>query len=255
MRFWPLARRPRPPAAAAEPPLVYDVGMNNGDDCAYYLAKGCRVVAIEANPALCVDAALRFADDLTTGRLTILNLGIADTAGQATFHVHRTNSVLSTFLAPADRTGYTATLSPAEFEPIPMELRRLSDVVAQYGSPFYVKIDIEGFDERCLADLHRAGLRPPYLSAEAHDIGIHRQLVQMGYRQFKMIAGETVASEFARHRIRRVDGRPIRHDFPAHSAGPFGEDIPGPWLDERGILQRWHGRGAGWFDLHARAPA
>ena len=28
--------------------LIYDVGMNNGDDTAYYLHKGFRVVAVEA---------------------------------------------------------------------------------------------------------------------------------------------------------------------------------------------------------------
>lgn len=33
------------------PALVIDVGMHNGDDTAYYLHRGYRVVAIEANPA------------------------------------------------------------------------------------------------------------------------------------------------------------------------------------------------------------
>ena len=34
------------------PRLIYDVGMHNGDDTAYYLRRGFRVVAIEPNPAL-----------------------------------------------------------------------------------------------------------------------------------------------------------------------------------------------------------
>jgi hypothetical protein len=34
-----------------DPGLIYDVGMNNGDDTAYYLRRGFRVVAIEPNPA------------------------------------------------------------------------------------------------------------------------------------------------------------------------------------------------------------
>ena len=32
--------------------LIYDVGMNNGDDTAYYLSLGFRTVAIEADPEL-----------------------------------------------------------------------------------------------------------------------------------------------------------------------------------------------------------
>jgi putative ABC transport system substrate-binding protein len=35
-----------------DPQLIYDVGMNNGDDTAYYLRRGFRVLAIEANPDL-----------------------------------------------------------------------------------------------------------------------------------------------------------------------------------------------------------
>lgn len=31
--------------------LVYDVGMHNGDDTAFYVSQGYRVVAIEADPA------------------------------------------------------------------------------------------------------------------------------------------------------------------------------------------------------------
>ena len=34
------------------PDLIYDVGMHNGSDTAYYLHKGFRVLAIEANPVL-----------------------------------------------------------------------------------------------------------------------------------------------------------------------------------------------------------
>jgi predicted RNA methylase len=40
--------------------LVYDVGMNNGDDSAFYLRAGFRVVAVEANPLLCRAAESRF---------------------------------------------------------------------------------------------------------------------------------------------------------------------------------------------------
>jgi hypothetical protein len=39
------------------PQLIYDVGMNNGDDTAYYLRRGFRVLAIEANLDLVANAA------------------------------------------------------------------------------------------------------------------------------------------------------------------------------------------------------
>jgi hypothetical protein len=40
--------------------LIYDIGMNNGDDTAYYLQRGFRVIAVEANPALVSQAIQRF---------------------------------------------------------------------------------------------------------------------------------------------------------------------------------------------------
>ncbi len=67
--------------------LIYDVGMNNGDDTAYYLAKGFRVVAIEADPFLVQDVSPRFQQEITAGRLTILNVGVSDAEGTFPFYV------------------------------------------------------------------------------------------------------------------------------------------------------------------------
>jgi hypothetical protein len=47
--------------------------MNNGDDTAYYLSRGFRTVAIEANPELVKYAKARFARKIASGRLIILN--------------------------------------------------------------------------------------------------------------------------------------------------------------------------------------
>jgi len=46
------------------------LGMHNGDDTAYYLARGYDVVAVEANPALCASAGKRFAPEVAAGRLS-----------------------------------------------------------------------------------------------------------------------------------------------------------------------------------------
>ena len=40
--------------------LIYDVGMHDGDDTAYYLDKGFQVVAVEANPVLVQSGRERF---------------------------------------------------------------------------------------------------------------------------------------------------------------------------------------------------
>ena len=40
--------------------VIYDFGMNNGDDVAYYLKKDVRIVGVEANKALCDQVCRRF---------------------------------------------------------------------------------------------------------------------------------------------------------------------------------------------------
>jgi hypothetical protein len=75
-------------------PLVYDVGMNNSDDCEYYLMKGYQVVAIEANLELCRLASLRFAREISEERLSIVNIGVGAQPERLSFYIHKTNSVL-----------------------------------------------------------------------------------------------------------------------------------------------------------------
>ena len=49
---------------------MYDVGMHNGNDAAFYLHQGYRVVAIEADPVFVEQAKWRFAQEIREGRLT-----------------------------------------------------------------------------------------------------------------------------------------------------------------------------------------
>src|SRR5947209_5901508 len=86
--------------------LVYDVGMNNGDDTAYYLHRGYRVVAVEADPTLVEEARERFADAVLDGRLTLLNVGIAAEEKSAQFWICEGKSVWNSFdRAVASRNG------------------------------------------------------------------------------------------------------------------------------------------------------
>ena len=67
--------------------LIYDVGMHVGDDTAFYLSQGYRVVAVEADPKLVKAAWYRFRHEIEQGKLEIVNVGISDTEGYADFWV------------------------------------------------------------------------------------------------------------------------------------------------------------------------
>jgi hypothetical protein len=61
--------------------LIFDVGMHKGQDTAFYLAKGFRVVAIEANLSLVRWARFRFRREIKRGQLKILNIGVGEKEG------------------------------------------------------------------------------------------------------------------------------------------------------------------------------
>jgi FkbM family methyltransferase len=229
-------------------PLVYDFGMNNGDDVEYYLAKGCRVVGVEANPALCESIAKRFPQNTANGTLTILNCAVHDRDGVADFFIHSDADVLSTLTpAAAHRTDIEM-----RWNRISVTARRASSIIGEYGEPHFVKIDVEFVDHIVLRDLLMHAIKPPYISAEAHLIEVYCFLVCMGYEKFKLIDGETVPTKFRAHRIARVGGGEMEFSFPLHSSGPFGEDIPGPWVDKTLLLAELTNQGLGWKDIHAK---
>jgi FkbM family methyltransferase len=239
--------------------LIYDVGMNNGDDTAYYLSLGFRTVAIEANPELVEQANVRFGPEIASGRLIILNIGIADREGELPFWICETNSRYSSF----DRSYASWFNSPNHQIQVPCT--RFETIVAQYGVPYFCKIDIQGNDSLCLEGFtpHKV---PKFLSIEANDLNLRLldMLRALGYSLFKCISQSTfiplelppIAAQYRleraetllgsrkfRHRVfRKLGGRgclqrqlqSTRHyrswHFPPQSSGGFGDQTLGRWL-------------------------
>lgn len=227
-----------------EPTVIYDFGANNGDDVPYYLRKADRVIAVEANPVLAAGIERRFAEAIAARRLEVV-AKVVTAGGEAPevpFYVHRSNHVLSQFPPPAN---------PAEFERILLPAIPVGELIARCGAPHYVKIDIEHYDEAILRALFAAGIRPPFISAEAHSFEVFAALVALGgYRAFKLVDGITVPQRYRDHPIATANGT-ARHSFPEHSAGPFGDDIPGPWLAPEAFMRLLAAEGFGWKDIHA----
>lgn len=226
--------------------LIYDIGANNGDDIAYYLKKADRVVAVEANPALCDVIRTRYADQISSGALVVENVVLTDGAQDAAvlFHIHRANHVLSQFPAPPASHA-------SAFEAIALPALSVAELVARHGQPHYVKIDLEHYDAQVLRALFASGVFPDYLSVEAHQRDVFALLVTAGrYRAFKLVDGRSVSERYGQHFIMTPFGREL-HEFPFHSAGPYGIDIPGPWMTAGSFLRLLRIVGLGWKDIHA----
>ncbi|MGD9571101.1 MAG: FkbM family methyltransferase [Thermoleophilia bacterium] len=258
--------------------LVYDVGVHTGEDTGYYLRRGMRVVGVEANPLMCDRLREEFAPAIAAGRLTLVNAGIAPAAGESEFYVCDDLSEWSSF----DRS--IAGRDGARHHAITVETRTFAGIVAEFGTPWYCKVDIEGSDRLCLEGLRDAPDLPAYVSVEmSHedagtDIALMREL---GYTRFKIVSQTTWSqprpllttvngllpwslSERFRALDRRFRG--VSGDgswrYPPGSSGPLSEAIPGPWSDADAATGLWRqlravdarrrpGFGNDWYDVHA----
>jgi FkbM family methyltransferase len=262
---------------------IFDIGLHTGQDTAFYLALGFKVVALEANPELIAQARARYGREVEEGQLVLVEGCIAEpdeTKAETEFWVNEDDSALSSFDSSiAGRMGH--------------RLRRhlvmsvtMAELLKEHGTPHYAKIDIEGADQFCCNDLDPQDL-PQYLSTELSDFSCFSRLHQLGYVQFKVIEQRhlTALSERIpinerlltnmcrnlsdRNLLKRIGRRisrwllPIADAyvktsrakprsqripewaFPEGSSGPFGEESPGEWLDIEEAVFRW--------TLHLRA--
>ncbi len=256
-----------PGRTLAVPNLIFDVGLNIGQDSEFYLAEGYRVLAIEADPVLAEAARKKFSKEVEEGRLEILNVGIADRDGVADFWICQEKPEFNSFYRTiAARDSYSHKC-------IQIRVIRFSRIIEQYGVPYYLKIDIEGNDMLCLEGLSSSCL-PKYLSVEsecpldeesatvADGLRILEKLYDLGYREFKLIDQHTfcalslpaaphykvdtlVRKTLNRPPIKHVMGmglifrtcltrrkleRRFRREFPMGSSGAWGEETPGTWI-------------------------
>jgi FkbM family methyltransferase len=226
--------------------VIYDFGANNGDDIPYYLKKADVVVAIEANPALCRGIGERFAAEIREGRLFVENCVVAgnDRAAEVSFYLHKRHHVLG-------QLGEPDASVMGDYTRVNLPTRPVMQILERYGAPYYIKIDIEGFDDVLLEQLFRNGIKPPYISAESQNVRVFAMLAGMGgYSAFKLVDGETVAVKYKDHLI-YVEGGGERYSFPAHSAGPFGDDVAGEWMNAEDLFYALAEAKLGWKDIHA----
>lgn len=224
--------------------IIYDFGSNNGDDIPYYLLKSDLVVAVEANPTLCEYIRNRFKEQIANESLIVENcvLNVGDSLEQVSFYLHKTNHVLSQLPKPNNAD---------EFDEVSLPSKNVIQLVQTYGDPHYVKIDIEHYDAIILRELFVNNIIPPYISSESHNIEVFAFMVALGkYNSFKLVDGGSVYSRYKDCAISTNEGI-INYSFPHHSAGPFGNDVSGPWMTASNFFRVLAYAGLGWKDIHA----
>jgi FkbM family methyltransferase len=220
--------------------LIFDIGMNTCEDTDFYLKKGFRVVAVEADPTTCHDAAEKYADAIASRQLTIINRAIAVTRDPTIFYICRTNCAWST---TSSRLRDFWHARGADFQEVMVPGMLARDLVAAYGIPHYAKIDIEGADMLCLDAFPDGASLPAYLSIEV-DLGHYRELLQrlhaIGYRRFALIGQLGVVEQ--RPPLPAREGRYVDYRFEigpdSSSTGLFGRELPVTWRDDAAAIRR-----------------
>jgi FkbM family methyltransferase len=134
--------------------LVFDVGAHAGNHVRSLLALGCRVVAIEPQPDFTRVLRLFFG---RSPSVTILAAGVADRAGRAELSIsERTPTVTSLALDWRDARSRDTDFAQVRWNrSVEIDVTTLDALVAQYGEPAFVKLDVEGSEPAALAGLSR----------------------------------------------------------------------------------------------------
>jgi FkbM family methyltransferase len=121
--------------------LIIDVGFHRGEDARFYLDKGFRCVAVEANPALVEQAPSQFAEELADGRLQIYGVAIAAEPGTVQFSVADDTTIWSS-VSPAF-VERNERLMATRYHTVDVPAMRFEDILNEVGMPHYLKVDIE----------------------------------------------------------------------------------------------------------------
>ena len=204
--------------------LVFDIGAHVGNRTRAFAALGCRVVAVEPQPA--VAALLR----VLAGRLpgvTVVEQAVAECVGRATLAVSDRTPTVSTLTAAwRDARGHDATFAGVAWNrQVEVETTTLDALVAQFGEPAFVKLDMEGGE---LAALHG-------LTTAVQGVS------------FEYLSGTLEAAEACAARLAALAG--YRFNWSVGESSRLGSDA---WLDHRTLLDQLAALPPGHGDVYAQ---
>lgn len=245
------------PQLAHHEDLIIDVGMHTGKDTRFYLQKGFRVVGIEANPDLVQRVKTDLAAYTASGQLTVIHAAINTYNGEAEFHINQDKDEWGTL---SDDLAAKHTDFGTIHKTITVPSRTFGDILRDTGIPYYLKIDIEGYDMLCVEALKACAVRPPYLSLEislgsfAAFFDELATLWSLGYRQFKLVnqrLNPTVSCPYPPR-----EGQYVDQSFDFEMSGPFGDEAPGVWTGVEDIVTAYRRIAADrrWFGPTGRLP-
>ena len=225
--------------------IIYDFGASDGRNIPYYLLKSDLVIAVEANPKSCEIIKKKFTREIDKKKLIIENCIVSNqNSKNSEFFIHKTNALLSQFPKPSN--DLIDNFSKMKLDSIDVVY-----LIQKYGEPYYIKIDIEEYDNVILKRIFDNNILPNYISAEA----INTEVISLflnnkNYNSFKLIEGSTLGLLYRNTKI-GVNNKKFKYSFHKDSAGPFGNDLYGNWIKKDNFEKLIKFKMHGWRDIHA----
>ncbi len=219
--------------------LIFDLGMHIGKDTEYYLSKGYKVVAVEANPMLVGQNVIWFKEAIEKRNLIIENKAIAyPYSNFIYFQVDENNLDKSHFVEK--ETKDTIRVIAISY----------ADLIDSYGLPYYIKCDIEGMDIELARQVYLY-----YIKQEAEDIPKYISFELNKTNYFSIFSYMHLAG-YTKFQLRNQDNNK------PYSSEDFGEFLPeDKWVTIEEAMKRYlmfrelrdkdyDNLSKGWLDLH-----
>jgi len=171
--------------------LAFDVGANEGNRVAAFIALGARVIAVEPL-AECADALVsRFGD-----ACIVVREGLAAHEGTATLRTTSASTIASMsddFIRETRASGRFSQYEWADAREVPVTT--LDALIVRFGTPDFIKVDVEGYEVEILRGLSTG---VPALSFEytaelrQHARDCVSRIEQIGSYEFAYSAQETM---------------------------------------------------------------
>jgi FkbM family methyltransferase len=172
--------------------LVFDVGAAEGAHTRVFRALGARVVAVEPQPYCLGVLRQRFGAD---EGVTLVAAGVADQPGELELRICEGDPELATF--DADRARTAAFAGRRWRSRVTVKTVTLDQLCEEHGRPDFVKVDVEGFEARVCAGLHR----PPRALCFEFTGGLLDDAAECLERLGRLGAIRCNASLYRRHRL------------------------------------------------------